>query len=125
MLKQRGAQRVPRSERLRRPQEFQALFQRGKRVERPSVIVLWRERNGPRQVGFAVSRQVRGAVCRNRARRRLREAYRAQRQGLPPGVQIVCVAREVAADGPIEALHRDMAEAFAAVKRQFLPPENP
>jgi ribonuclease P protein component len=94
-------------------------MQRGKRVEQPSLVVLWRRWDGPRQVGFAVSRQVRGAVSRNRARRWLREAYRASREGLPPGVQLVCVAREAAARGSFEALHRDMKEALAFVARQL------
>ena len=37
---------------------------------------LWVPRRGPARAGFAVSRQIRGAVRRNRARRRLRAAYR-------------------------------------------------
>ncbi|PYM76423.1 MAG: ribonuclease P protein component [Candidatus Rokuibacteriota bacterium] len=66
--------RFPRRDRLTTSTEFQALFQRGKRIDRPSMIVLWRETTEPRRAGFAVSRQIRGAVQRNRARRRLREA---------------------------------------------------
>jgi len=110
---------LSRSERLRRYREFQAVMQRGKRVEQPSLVVLWRRWDGPRQVGFAVSRQIRGAVPRNRARRRLREAYRASREGLPRGVQLVCVAREAAARGSFGALQRDVKEALAVVARQL------
>ncbi|MBI4240912.1 MAG: ribonuclease P protein component [Candidatus Rokubacteria bacterium] len=110
---------LPRSERLTRREEFQAVFQRGRRVDRPSLVVLWRRWDGPRRVGFAVSHQVRGAVRRNRARRRLREAYRANREALSSGVQLVCVARAVAAGGPFHAVHRDMKEALAAVARHL------
>lgn len=110
---------LPRSERLTRREDFQAVFQRGKRVEQPSLVVLWRRRDGPRQAGFAVSHQVRGAVRRNRARRRLREAYRVNHAGLPSGVQLVCVAREAAARVPFEVVHRDMKEALAVVARHF------
>ena len=102
--------------------QFRAVMQRGKRVEQPSLIVLWRPWNGPRQVGFAVSRRVRGAVCRNRARRRLREAYRVSCQSLPSGVQLVCVAREPAAKDSFHALYREMKEALAVVARQFRAP---
>ena len=65
------AGRFPRRERLTTSAEFQALFQRGRRIDRPALIVLWREATEPTRVGFAVSRQVKNAVQRNRARRRL------------------------------------------------------
>ena len=109
----------PRSERLRRSREFRAVLQRGSRVEQSLLIVLWRDWDGPRQVGFAVSRRIRGAVRRNRARRRLREAYRASRQSLPSGVQIVCVAREAVANGTFQALRQEMTKAFAVVARRL------
>src|SRR5438132_9792171 len=75
--------RFPRRERLTTGADFQALFQRGKRIDRPSMTVLWRATEEPRRAGFAVSRQIRGSVQRNRARRRLREAYRAMRSAAP------------------------------------------
>ncbi|MFQ5897147.1 MAG: ribonuclease P protein component [Candidatus Methylomirabilia bacterium] len=108
---------LPRSERLRRPGEFRAVFQDRRRTERPSLVVLWRLNDDPRRIGFAVSRQVRGAVRRNRARRRLREAYRRSRQALPSRVQLVCVAREPAVREPFGVLLREMRSAFRAVGR--------
>ncbi len=110
---------ITRPERLKRRDVFQAIFQRGKRVERASLLVLWRRWEGPRQVGFAVSRQVRGAVQRNRAKRRLREAYRATSHDLPDGVQLVCVAREPVLEAPFRALQREMLEAFTVVARHL------
>ncbi|MFQ5828208.1 MAG: ribonuclease P protein component [Candidatus Methylomirabilia bacterium] len=111
-----GTHGLPRAERLKRPGEFRALFEGGRRVERPPLVMLWRRDGGPRQAGFAVSRQVRGAARRNRARRRLREAYRMSRQALPPGVQVVCVAREAALRQPFQALLQEMRSAFEAVE---------
>lgn len=113
-----GAHSFPRSERLSRPEEFQAVFHTGMRVERPSVLILWRGADGPRQVGFAVSRQIQGAVRRNRARRRVREAYRATRQALPDGVQAVVVARPRAAAGPYAEVLQDMREALEALAKR-------
>lgn len=95
------------------------MLQRGSRVEQSSLIVLWRDWDGPRQAGFAVSRRIRGAVRRNRVRRRLREAYRASRQSLPSGVQIVCVAREAVTNGSFQALRQEMTKALAVVARRL------
>ncbi|OGK96603.1 MAG: ribonuclease P protein component [Candidatus Rokubacteria bacterium RIFCSPHIGHO2_12_FULL_73_22] len=94
---------------------IQALFQRGKRIDRPSMIVLWRETVEPRRVGFAVSRQVRGAVARNRARRRLRAAYRVARDAAPACVALVIVGRPAALRARFAALVAELREALATM----------
>src|SRR2546430_1348599 len=93
--------RFPRRERLTTSAEIQALFQQGKRVDRPSLVVLWRESDGPRRAGFAVTRQIRGAASRNRARRRLREAFRATRTAAPTGVALMVIAERGALQRPL------------------------
>ena len=98
---------LPRGERLRRSAEFQAVFQHGSRLERPSFVALWR-RGETRRAGFAVSRQLRGAAKRNRARRRVREAYRQVRASIAPDVELVVVARPSAARRPFPELVEDM-----------------
>jgi ribonuclease P protein component len=107
--------RLRRPERLTRGAEFQALFQQGKRLERPSMIVLWRASDGSRRVGFAVGRQIRGAVRRNRARRRLREAYRAARDTAPPNVDLVVIGRSASLEASTSTLVDDMRAAFRAM----------
>ena len=87
--------------------DFQALFQRGTRVDRPSLIVLWAEAPA-RRVGFAVSRQVRGAVKRNRVRRRLREAA-------PENAAMVVIGRPRAALTEFVGLVSELRAAFLAI----------
>jgi ribonuclease P protein component len=96
---------------------FQALFQQGKRIDRSSLIVLWRETGGARRAGFAVSRQLRGAVQRNRAKRRLREAYRWTRTAAPAGVAVVLVARPSALRVSFETLVSELRLALRAIPR--------
>src|SRR3990170_2266024 len=89
-----GRVSLPRGERLRDRREFQRLFRRGARVERPSFVLLWLPAPGPRAAAFTASRRLGGSVCRNRARRRLREAYRRQKGVLPAaGPRLCFVAR--------------------------------
>jgi ribonuclease P protein component len=76
------------------------------------MIVLWRASESPRRAGFAVGRQIRGAVKRNRARRRLREAYRAARDVAPAGVDLVVIGRATALTLTLAALIDDMRNAF-------------
>lgn len=95
--------------------DFQALFQRGKRIDRPALIVLWRDTDEPTRVGFAVSRQLKRAVERNRARRRLREAYRATRDAAPARAALVVVGRPAALREPFEALQAQLRAALAAI----------
>ncbi len=71
-------------------------------------------------MGFAVSRQLRGAARRNRARRRIREAYRQVRERMAGDVEMVVIARPSAATRPFPELIEDMrrlAEALARAPR--------
>jgi ribonuclease P protein component len=79
------------------------------------MIVLWRASDGPRRVGFAVGRQIRGAVRRNRARRRLREAYRAARDVAPPNVDLVVIGRSASLEASTSTLVDDMRGVFRAM----------
>ena len=89
------AGRLPRRERLTSNSEFQTLFRHGQRIDRPLMVVLWRQTDSDpaRRAGFTVSRQVRGAVARNRVKRRLREAYRATRDAAPLRASLVVIGR--------------------------------
>lgn len=78
-------------------------------------MVLWRETSEPTRAGFAVSRQLRNAVQRNRARRRLREAYRIARAAGPARAALVIVGRPGALREPFEALTAQLRGALAAI----------
>ncbi|MBL8536218.1 MAG: ribonuclease P protein component [Hyphomonadaceae bacterium] len=91
----------------------------GVKATRPNVMIEARRRAdaGAVGVGFTASRKVGGAVTRNRARRRLREAAR---QLLPdlglPGVDYVLVARAATADAAWEALLDDVRNALIRLR---------
>jgi ribonuclease P protein component len=95
--------------------QIQALFQQGKRVEKPALLVLWRATETPRRAGFAVTRQIRGAVRRNRARRRLREAFRAVREAAPERVALVIVGKRAVLDEAFGQLRAELREALRAI----------
>jgi ribonuclease P protein component len=79
------------------------------------MVVLWRGTETSRRAGFTVARQVRGSVSRNRARRRLREAYRRARHEAPAQVDLIVIGRPRALAVPMDSLIEDMSAAFRAI----------
>lgn len=79
------------------------------------MIVLWRATDHTRRAGFAVGRQIRGAVLRNRTRRRLREAYRGARDVAPPDVDLVVIGRPGALTASLSVLIEEMRGALRAI----------
>lgn len=105
--------------RLRRQRDFQEILS-GPRLYSGRTLVGFARtsENSGLRIGVAVSRRVGTAVRRNRARRRVREAVRAELlDGLDGpaggiGYEVVFIARPRAVDEPMPALRRDVG-AFA------------
>jgi ribonuclease P protein component len=97
--------RFSRRDRLRSRRDFERLTREGERRSAGALIVFLgrgprrgRDDAGPRpRLGVTASRKVGDAVVRNRVKRRIREAFRAQRGLLPPGSDLVVIARPAAA----------------------------
>ena len=85
---------------LRRQGDIRAVREQGSRLDCRSFTLWWRRRP-PLEAGGAAPRvavvasiaAVGPAVSRNRAKRRLRETFRAHQQLLPPGCDLLLVAR--------------------------------
>jgi len=103
-------------DRLTDKQDFQAVFRYGKRIERHTLIAIWRDSADAVRAGFAVTRHIRGAVDRNRARRRLREAYRRAEVARPERVDVVLVARPSLLTSPFGVIQREIASVLSAIR---------
>jgi len=105
---------APVIERLRTRVQFLAV-RTGVRAARSTLLVEAKRRSesGPIGLGLTATKKLGGAVVRNRARRRLREAARQllPKHGLP-GVDYVLVARQAAPDAPWGALLDDLQNAL-------------
>ena len=105
---------LPRAGRLRKKRDFERVYQQGRRVSMESftMYVYARGDDAPTRLGFVVGRRFGTHVARNRVKRRLRAAARALWTQLPPGYDLVCVARPPATNAPIDALRDQLQRAL-------------
>lgn len=71
------------------------------------MTALRRPPDEPARLGVVTSRRVGGAVQRNRVRRRLREIFRRRCAEFVPGLWLVVVAKNGAAEAPFNALREE------------------
>ncbi len=112
----KGDQRFGKHERLRLREDFARVF--ALRCSAGNgLLVIYVAGNGLRwsRLGVSVSRRLGNAVMRHSITRRIREAFRLQKESLPAGLDIVCVAKAPACDRvtDISASLRDLAEKAA------------
>lgn len=81
-------------EHLRRPADFQLVYDRRRSVSDHWLIVYARENGLPYlRLGLSVSRKYGQATLRNRLRRLYREAFRLTRHEMPTGYDLVLIPR--------------------------------
>ena len=79
---------------LKNNRDFQNCYQRGRRVVSRTVIVYARQNRLPcNRLGITTSKKVGNAVCRSRARRIIRQAWREVEMTAPVGLDLVIVAK--------------------------------
>lgn len=92
---------------------FRRLYAKGKSVVFPTVAVYAKpNRLQKNRLGFTVGTKVGKAVCRNKVRRRLREAYRIHEEQFSSSWDIVVVARVKAAHVSYHHLERELLRAM-------------
>jgi ribonuclease P protein component len=79
---------------IRRGADFERTYRRRAAASDGVLLVFACENQLPHaRIGLSVSRKVGGAVQRNRWKRRLREAFRLNREKLPRGVDLVVIPK--------------------------------
>jgi ribonuclease P protein component len=119
---------VKKRNRLRRPSDFRRLLSRNRVFVGSTLVGFASPRaEGESLIGVGTSRRLRGAVARNRARRRLREAARtillapdSPLSGRGIAYDVVLIARPAAVEAPFDTLlaeTRKLVERLATLPR--------
>jgi ribonuclease P protein component len=83
------------TETLNDNKDFLALYNRGRfTASKYTVIYVKPNGKGYNRLGITAGKKIGNAVCRNRAKRLIRQAYRETEIDLPVGIDIVIVARK-------------------------------
>ena len=94
---------------LKENRDFRRLYSRGRSFVGPALVTyVMRNRTGGIRVGITTSKKIGNAVTRSRARRVIREAFRAAYPHVRPGYDFVFVARGKTAFLKSTQVHRVM-----------------
>jgi ribonuclease P protein component len=114
-------------EHLRRPQDFQRVYDRRRSVSDPTLLVYACENGLPyARLGLSVSRKYGSAARRNRLRRLYREAFRLTRAELPTGLDLILIPRS-GEEPTLEALRESLRKLVPQAARKLAkdPPPPP
>ena len=102
---------------LCRNSEFQRLYRKGRSAVRGTMVVYaGKGRRGQLRLGITAGKKLGGAVCRNRAKRRIRELFRSCAGGLKSGTDICIVARSRILTAKHDRVEKDFMSAMAELK---------
>ncbi len=119
------AMRFTSRQRLRRTAEFEAVREKGRRVDCGtflfSILLPASAEEELRRLGVIASKRVGPAVRRNAAKRRLREVFRLHQEQLPPRCDLVLIARSRLVDEPFARTEERFLKACRRVANEVRP----
>ena len=116
--------RFPRSARVRKRPEFKRIQSQGRRVYTAHFVLLIHARQPSEsgsetsRLGVTVSRRVGSAVVRNRAKRLVREAFRATRELWGDDLDLVVIVRRPPGEMKLADVQREWRHAHRTLSRR-------
>src|SRR5262245_11459574 len=111
--------RFSRDRRIRRRADFVRVQSEGARVTTEHFVLLVAagpDPSAPSRLGLVVTRRIGGAVARNRIKRVCRETFRMWPDLLPPGIDLVVIARAPSQDIGLELVRNEWGRAVASLR---------
>lgn len=117
--------RFPPAQRVRKRPEFQRIQSQGRRLTTAHFILLvlardLKSEHSTARLGVTVSRRVGSSVVRSRAKRLVREAFRATRELWPSDVDLVVIVRTMTAGLKLTHVIAEWRTAERALRRRVI-----
>ena len=112
--------RLPRAARVRKRPEFLAIQARGRRITTAHFVfalMMSPSHGGSARLGITASRKIGNAVVRNRAKRLIREAFRATSELWPPGIDVVVLVRRSLEQTKLAAVVEEWLGAASSLRK--------
>ena len=105
--------------RVRKRAEYLEIQSGGLRINGDCLVFILKRRaaDNPLRLGITASRKIGGAVQRARARRLIREAFRAVFAELPGALDIVVIVRRPLGDRKMQAILDEWQRALPRIRR--------
>lgn len=108
-----------RQSRLRKQAEFDRVYALRQRAgDQHLLIFAARNECGRTRIGLSVSRKHGDAVCRNRIKRLLREAFRLSQHDLPSGLDLILIPKQQSVAG-LEDFRRSLVRLVKKLVRRL------
>lgn len=106
---------------INKNKDFLYLYRKGKTIVcKYAVIYVKANRKPYNRLGITAGKKVGNAVCRNRAKRIIRQAYRENEALLPLGIDMIIVARAAICDIKSDVLSKWLGgSALCAINSAF------
>ena len=102
-----------RKNRLRKRSVFRKVYEEGRSAANFMLAIhLLPNPDHAQRVGFSAGKRLGNAVVRNRCKRRLRECWRLHQQDMPPGMDIIIVARRAMVNANWDKIEVAFSDTF-------------
>lgn len=113
--------RFPSRSRVRKRAEFLKIQDGGLRVSTPRFVLILSASAaaGSPRLGITASRRVGNAVVRSRAKRLIREAFRATRELWPAGIDLVVIVKRATGESKLETVISEFLSAKPQIDKRL------
>ena len=115
--------RFPSRCRVRKRVEFLRIQDGGLRVSTPRFVLILSASAAPHasepRLGITASRRVGNAVVRSRAKRLIREAFRATRELWPAGIDLVVIVKRATGESKLDSVVAELWGARSQIEKRL------
>ena len=104
------------SKRIKKSKDFNRIFAQGIKINSEHFLLIYLHADEKR-FGFAVSQKIKGAVNKNKARRRLRELVRINQYKIPDNLNVIFIAKPGTEKVRFDILENELLQMLSQLRK--------